>query len=57
MWSPAEVQRVVKAWPVAHRYRSSSLAEMERWWSARSGRDLRPVFRAWLTGPKEPTFR
>ncbi|MGI8522728.1 MAG: M1 family metallopeptidase [Nocardioides sp.] len=48
--------RLVREWPIAHRYRSSSREEMARWWSARSGQDLRPVFGAWLLGPHEPAY-
>jgi aminopeptidase N len=52
-----EFWRLVRRWPAAYRFTSQSRTTLAAWWSRQSGENLRPLFRAWLLGPREPPFR
>jgi len=47
---------LARRWPSTHRYTSQSRGTLAAWWSKESGEDLRPVFEAWLEGPREPAW-
>jgi aminopeptidase N len=44
-------------WPASHRFTSRGRDTLAAWWSKESGRDLTPVFHAWLLGPDEPIWK
>ena len=48
---------LIAKWPATHRHVSSSRAELVRWWSKKTHRDLRPFFHRWLLGKREPAWR
>ena len=43
-------------WLRTHRFTSQDRDALAAWWTAESGRDLRPLFRAWLVGRREPSW-
>jgi aminopeptidase N len=43
-------------WLKTHRFTSQDRDTLAAWWSEQSGEGLTPVFRAWLEGPREPTW-
>jgi aminopeptidase N len=49
--------KLAAQWPRTHRFSSQDRAAIADWWSKQSGQDLRPVFRRWLLGPTEPSYR
>jgi aminopeptidase N len=52
-----EFWSLVRRWPTAHRFSSQDRHTLAAWWSRKSGRDLAPLFRVWLLGPREPPWR
>jgi len=48
--------RLATRWLQTHRFTSQDRDSLAAWWSQQSGQDLTPVFTAWLTGPREPTW-
>jgi aminopeptidase N len=49
-----EFWRLVREWPQSMPYGSSDYDGIVGWWSRESGRDLAPVFDAWLLGETSP---
>ena len=45
---------LVREWPQSMPYGSSDYDGIVGWWSRESGRDLAPVFDAWLLGETSP---
>jgi aminopeptidase N len=48
--------KIAAQWPSSHRFTSQDRDLLARWWSKKSGQNLRPVFQRWLAGPHEPPF-
>ena len=43
-------------WLRTHRFTSQDRDTVATWWSQQSGRDLKPLFHAWLLGAPQPTW-
>jgi aminopeptidase N len=43
-------------WLRTHRFTSQDRDTLIAWWTAESGQNLRPLFRAWLVGRREPSW-
>lgn len=48
--------RLAAAWPREHRFGNANYASAVRWWSRKSGHNLRPLFHRWLLGRKQPVW-
>ena len=48
--------RILRAWPVEHRYASASTADFEALVERESGQDLHALFEQWLFDPTEPSL-
>ena len=46
--------RLVREWPASRPYGTAAYDDLVAWWSQESGRDLAPVFDAWLLGETSP---
>lgn len=46
--------RLVRDWPASRPYGTASYDDVVSWWSTEAGRDLAPVFDAWLLGTDSP---
>jgi aminopeptidase N len=46
--------RLVRAWPLAHRYGNPGYDDITRWWSRRTGEDLSDFFQSWLLSRRTP---
>lgn len=46
--------RLVREWPQQRAHGTASYADVLAWWSQQSGRDLEPLFDAWLLGGTSP---
>jgi aminopeptidase N len=48
---------LARGWLRTHRFTSQDRDTLAAWWSQASGQHLKPVFHAWLEGPREPSWR
>lgn len=52
----ARFMKLAGDWARTHRYGHADYRRAVDWWSAHSGRDLRPLFHAWLVGQQQPSW-